>query len=1197
MVTTNRYRSDHAAVLAGPDWLRCEELIRQFEDAWARKQAPAIEEFVSTGPAEQGMLLLELIHIDMEFRLKAGEPVRVESYLQRFPQVMADEKTMLDLLSEEFRLRQAAGQTVHVAEYELRFPHYASTITGRLAADADTSTGDRRVKGIVAFPSIPGYDILHEIGRGGMGIIYQARDPALDRHVALKFLPEEYLRDADHLQRFLHEARTASALNHPNICTVHALGKHEGRPYIVLEYIEGTTLRAWAQQRPELRDVLTVIRQSAGALTAAHAAGVVHRDLKPDNIMLRPDGITKVVDFGLARRVPLVEQPGPDTDPGAVFGTAAYMSPEQTRGEPLDSASDIFSLGIVLYQLAAGRHPFDALSAAGIMHAIATEQPIAPSAINPAMPRRLDDLVAAMLHKDPLLRPTAAEVLDTLTHLLDTEPAPTPAIKSDRPVVHREAELAVLRSALARADAGQGSVVCVSGEPGIGKTTLVEDFLEGVATEWPFCAMLRGHCSERLAGMEAYSPILDALGHLCRTDTAGTAGRHVKVLAPSWHAQLGTPGMHMDTITPPKAMSQNAMLREFWNLLQELTRRGPAVVFIDDVHWADVSTVDLLAHLGAQCRSARLLVVVTYRPTEMLIGPHPFHGVRLELQTKGWCQELPLGFLDREQVGRYVSLAFPNHDLSTEFLNFLVARTEGSPLFIADLLCDLRERGVLVESAGRWSLTGTVPDLRRELPSSVRGMIERKLERLEEAEHRLLAAAAVQGHEFDSVVVAGAAGLDPATAEEHLRSLERVHGLVRQVREHEMPDHSLTTRYAFVHALYQQALYTELSPSRRASLANALAAALQRHHEQDCPAVANELAHLFEVGRDFRNAAQQFWFAARHAARLFAHREAVALARRGVGLLKNLAASAERDALELSLQTILGLQLQVTHGFAAPAAREAYSRARQLCPSPHTIQSFPVLWGLWLDAKVRSELDLAMDLARELEDLALRAEDRDCLLQSQQALAVTTLCRGDLAATVRHMEKANELYDIERHRSHSFQFGQDPAVACLAFGAVALQLLGETEHAKKRSRQALELSYRLMQPSSQVLALHFAAMLYQLCGERDQTRIFAEMCAAIATEHSFAFWQAGSLILRGWTAADPATGSAMIRQGLIDWEATGSLTYKTYYLGLLAEVLRKQGQHDEAAGLVEEALALADATREHLYVPELRRLQSLCDRR
>jgi predicted ATPase len=700
---------------------------------------------------------------------------------------------------------------------------------------------------------------------------------------------------------------------------------------------------------------------------------------------------------------------------------------------------------------------------------------------------------------------------------------------------------------------------------------------------------------------------VEALEDLLRVAGDLTA-RLMKVIAPSWYAQAVAQPCCLPLISecsgneacvPEKrgetqACSQQALKREFRNFLKEVSRQGPVVLFFDDVHWADVSTVDLLAHLGQHCHSLRVLVLITYRTTELLLGPHPLHAVKLELQARGVCREVCLGFLTREDIDSYLDLTFPGHGLPTDFAALIHARTEGNPLFMADLLRYLREHGVIAEQEGRWVLARELPDLRRELPESVRSMIQRKIDQLSAEDRRLLTAASVQGQEFDSTVVAGALGLDAAEVEEQLQALDRVHGLVRLLREQELPDHTLTLRFRFVHILYQHVLHDGLPPSRRAALGAALAHALQHHYGADSPTAAAELACLYETGRDFAQAARHFGLAAQHAGRIFAHHEALALARRGLRLLYSLPVTPERAALELPLQVTLGLQLQVTQGFATPQVRLAYERARALCPEVPGTPKFPVLWGLWLYHKVRSELTRARQMAGELLELARELNDPSLSLQAQQALAVTTLCRGEPAATLRHMEHASLLYDPQHHRTHSSQFGQDPGVACKAFGAVALWLLGHSDEAERQSAEAIRLSNELAQPSSQALALHFAAMLHQC--RRDVPRVLAcaDASLAIAAEHGFSFWLAGGTILRGWALAASGgadAGLALLRQGLHDWRATGSVTYRTYFLGLLAEMLGMHGQVEEAGRVLDESLVLVRQTGEGLYEAELHRLQ------
>src|SRR5262249_13402116 len=201
----------------------------------------------------------------------------------------------------------------------------------------------------------------------------------------------------------------------------------------------------------------------------------------------------------------------------------------------------------------------------------------------------------------------------------------------------------------------------------------------------------------------------------------------------------------------------------------------PLVLFLDDVHWADASTVDLLAYLGARCAGLRLLVLLTYRPTELLLGQHPFVPVQLELQRHGDCREVPLGFLDRAEVESYLGLAFRGPGLPAEFAAVIHAKTEGSPLFLVDLLRYLRDRGVIAEGPDGWGLAQAVPDCRRELPESVRSLIQKKLDRLGEVDRRLLSVASVQGPEFESGGVARVLGLHAAVVEGRRHAAPPVH--------------------------------------------------------------------------------------------------------------------------------------------------------------------------------------------------------------------------------------------------------------------------------------------------------------------------------------------------------------------------------------------------------------------------------------
>ncbi len=284
---------------------------------------------------------------------------------------------------------------------------------------------------VAAGQMVGSYRLAHEVGRGGMGAVYLAHDMRLRRRVALKLLPQRLTGDPERVRRFQREARTTSALNHPNILTIYDFGEHDGRHYIASEFIEGRTLRALLNDGPpalpSCKDALDIVIQIAGALAAAHQAGVIHRDIKPENIMLRPDGYVKVLDFGLAKLTEHTLSEDADsaasdsgsfeTQPGIVLGTVSYMSPEQARGQKLDARTDIFSLGVVLYELLSGVRPFDGATRNHLLVAIVDEAaPPLPSALPAAVP----PLVNRMLAKDRTARyATAQELLDALRQLKD----------------------------------------------------------------------------------------------------------------------------------------------------------------------------------------------------------------------------------------------------------------------------------------------------------------------------------------------------------------------------------------------------------------------------------------------------------------------------------------------------------------------------------------------------------------------------------------------------------------------------------------------------------------------------------------------------------------------------------------------------------------------------------------------------------
>jgi predicted ATPase len=1059
--------------------------------------------------------------------------------------------------------------------------------------------------------SLGAYKILGPIGAGGMGEVYRATDTRLNREVAIKVLPASFANDTDRLLRFEQEARATSALNHPNIVTIHELGEVEAGRFIVMELVDGRTLRALIEGSLPLDALPKLGSQMAKALGAAHAAGITHRDIKPENIMVREDGYVKVLDFGLARLVPA----GMDneaatlqyTQPGMLLGSTRYMSPEQARGESVGAPSDIFSLGVIFYEMSTGRHPFATDSMLGTLNAITQEAPVTPSRLNTEIPAAMEILILRMLEKDERLRPTAAEVEMALAEIgghSQSAASPSPVLRPrTRHTVGREKAHAELRDALSSAFAGKGLLVCVPGEPGMGKTTLVEDFLSDLRAGTQACIIARGRCSERLAGTEAYLPWLEALDGLLRGADAQSrmsmlSGESIvqttKRVAPTWYAQampLQPDDSSVERLLAERAASQERMKREFGALLEEVSERRPLVLFFDDLHWADVSTIDLLAYLASKFDSMRVLIIATYRPSDLLLAKHPFLQVKPDLQARGVCREIELEFLSRSEIEKYLALEFPEHRFPAELPELIHAKTEGNPLFMADLVRYLRDRGVIAEEQGRWKLAQSLPTIERDLPESVRGMIERKIAQLSEEDRRLLVAASVQGYEFDSAIVAKALELDPADVEERLETLERVYALVRFITEREFPGRVLTLRYRFVHVLYQNALYASLRPTRRAQLSATVAEALLGCFGKQSATVASELAFLFEAARDWSRAAEHYLVAANNASEVFALQEAGVLAQHGLDMLRLLPDAAECAKQELMLQAMLGQSLMVAKGYALPEVEQAFTRARELSLQLNDIaQLFRAEFSLAIVYVVRADYKRALDHGEQCLRLAENARHQAMLMQSHWVIGLSQCYIGQFAGARDHFEQTIAIHDAAGLDSASSIYG---AVLSRAHLARMLLYLGYPDQSRQVMNEAIARAERLRFPVAVANTLALAAYLEAFHHDVEKTLQLASATAWQAEEHGLPYYTAAAVLMRGWAAAmqDEEEGIALIRQGLASYLAIGTRQQHGYFLSLLAEALNHNGRVEEGLAALEEAIDVAKETNEPYYEAELHRLR------
>lgn len=1048
------------------------------------------------------------------------------------------------------------------------------------------------------------YRLEGAIGRGGMGEVFRAMDTRLDRAVAVKIMrPSSGGRDRA-VVRFLREARAASALNHPNIVTIHDVGETpSGDHFIVQEFIEGLTLRALLHEPLPLATIVDVGCQVARALAAAHGAGIVHRDIKPENVMMRADGYVKVLDFGLARVADGLESDGTtrtnmDTAPGMLLGTMAYMSPEGAQSGAAGPAADIFALGIVLYEMAAGRRPFVAGTNVGILAAILSEQPLALGRVNPAIPHALDDLVQRMLAKSPEARPSANDVVDALTELQGRGAVASPSTVSVAPrrTVGRDAERATLRRAYDRVRAGGSLLVAVTGEAGIGKSSLTEDFLREITSGPDRPIVARGRCSERLAGSEAYLPILEVLEDVLRRSTNVSMDQMMRTVAPTWYVQVATRSEHPSVENMRReaaGASQERMKRELTALFEDLSRTRPVVVFLDDLHWADLSTIDVLNYIARRFADLRVLILVTYRGSEMALAQNRFASISTDLRSHGWFEHLPLDSLSAADVDRYLALECPGHHFPAEFTAFIHTKTEGTPLFMADLIRYLRDSGAIAEQQGRWTLTRPVANLPKDLPESVRSMIARKIEQLDERDRKLLVGASVQGYEFDSATVSEATGIDPMEVEERLEVLERVHVFVRRGAEEEFPDRTLTVKYRFAHVLYQNQLYASLQPTQRATLSGRVARALVTHGGERANEIAAKLAVLFEAARDFTPAAQYYFTAAQQAVALFAFREALSLAERGLQALRGLPEDPQRISQELGLQMVRGLALRMMKGWSAPEIEPVFARARELCQQlQDPPELFPVLWALTLFHAIRGNLREYRRRADDLMAMAQKSANPAFLMGAHHLVGVSREFLGDMVEASRVLDRGRELHDPKQHLAYTRMYGLDPGMIARAMSSRPLWVLGYPDRAIARAQETLKLARSQRQPPTLTFAMLVTQGVHLNRGEIVEAMALGDETVALCGEYELIQEREWSRSFQGAALAASGRldeGIDLLKDSLAVQQSIGSGLVRSAFLGVLGDLLRFAGRFEEGLLAVAEGFVYAAESLEGGYIAELHR--------
>ncbi len=770
------------------------------------------------------------------------------------------------------------------------------------------------------------YRLLETIGKGGMGEVCLADDVMLDRRVALKFLaaPLDDDRALDHL---LTEARAAAALDHPFICKIYEVAELSGRPCIVMEYVAGETLeRRLRRGAVPVPEVLRLSEEIAEALEAAHKRRLVHGDLKPANIIVTEGDHVKVMDFGLSTRLPLAPE-DEALDAGSVeatgvrllIGTPAYMSPEQASGAPVDRRSDIFAFGVLLYELLTGVQPFRRMTIDATLRSIVRDQPVDLHRHVPALPTAIAGLVARMLEKDPAERyQSFGDVRLALRRLSSEVAAPQVTSSARSPIetrsrnarallIGRESEQAELVRTIRAVTAGQGRLVVVSGEAGVGKTRLAED-AQAEARERG-CLVLVGRCYER-AGTPPLAPYVEALEEAARLLPAAVFRDAVGRTAPEL-ARI-VPEMHrlFPDLPPPLELPPEVQQRFLFNNIREfLTRCSqvmPIAVFLDDLQWADESTVQLTEHLAPHLEKLPMLIVGAAREVEAAAPAprregvaHTFnqlldrvrgqkngvkHRTALPMRTldhlaeRRMARTIRLGPLPEAGVAALLS-ALGRNDPPAALVRRFFDQTGGNPFFVDELFRYLNEDGRLFDQQGRWRLDLDVEEI--EVPAGVRAVIDRRLQRVDRRALEVLTAAAVIGPYFELDLLEAAAGGDGEAIVAALEQAEQAH-LVKG------PSGRQERRWRFAHQLIRQSLTSTLPRLKRQRLHVRIADAMDQLEPGADTYTADIAHHLYNAGplADAGRTARALVAAGDAAHAGYATKDAIRHYQRGLEILK-----------------------------------------------------------------------------------------------------------------------------------------------------------------------------------------------------------------------------------------------------------------------------------------------------------------------
>jgi DNA-binding winged helix-turn-helix (wHTH) protein/predicted ATPase len=775
--------------------------------------------------------------------------------------------------------------------------------------------------------------------------------------------------------------------------------------------------------------------------------------------------------------------------------------------------------------------------------------------------------------------------------------------------VGREVELAQLHNLFTKALSGQRQVVFVTGEGGIGKTALVDAFRQRLeAGDWRLApssqassikslalpvSFAHGQCVEQYGVGEAYLPVLEALGRLGRQPGGERLLTIFDQYAPTWLLQLPALLSQAELEVLQRRMqgaTRERMLREITEAFDVLSTDHPLVLVLEDLHWSDPSTVELLTMLACRRESARLFIVGTYRAAELAVTNHPLKTVKQELVARGQAEEIALNFLSPAAVREYVSQRVAVSESADSLAEVVYQRTDGQPLFMVQMTDYLTQQSMLTSDP-----QAAVVTVKQAVPQGLRELIEAQLGRLTEGEQHVLEAGSVAGAEFVTASVAAGLAVDDERIEAMCDGLARRGQFIEDRGVATWPDGRVSERYGFRHALYQEVFYNRLSTRRRVWLHRQLGERIENGYGEHVSEVAVALAMHFERGHDYPRAILYLRQAAENALRRYAYHEALTFLTKGLALLAHLPESAERAQKELALLFSFIQAAVAGKGHASVDVKHAYTRVQEL--SVHvgnTRQLFSVLLGLFRLQRGHGEYQNARNSGAQCLALAQRTQDTALFVGAYYALGASELLLGDFALACEHLTQGVRQYDAQYHTLYLALYGSNPVIPCRGYAAAALWFLGHPDQALQRTAEMLSCTQELAHPPLMAVARCFAPFVYHCCRLGVTILEHAEQAIPVLAHTGIPVWQALGTFWRGWGLAEQGhyeEGIQQMQQGLTAQRETGSSGHRVHFSVLLAEAYGHAGQCEEGLRLLAEVEADMEKTDERYYEAELWRIK------